>query len=159
MCFRTLLSSRVQHWQVDFTTLSRDTLHRYLVHYDLVPPVYPSPLTASDPPPPASLFDTPNFSATPPPPSLSPVNRPRRDSLSHDSRRRSSRLVDDENGLIFGRTAILADVNDIDLVLAKIAERHFRDEVVREVDTLASFMCTLKTNGVWSKLGRCHNHF
>lgn len=59
------------------------------------------------------------------------------------------RLIDDENGLIFGRTAILADVNDIDLVLAKIAERHFRDEVVREVDTLASFMCTLKTNGVF----------
>lgn len=127
---------------MDFSTFSRETLHRYLVHYDLVPMVYPSPLTASDPPPPYSLLE-PVRLPTPPPPTLVPVNRPRRDS---DIRKRSSRLVDDENG-IFGRTAILADIGDIDHMLAKIAERHFRDEVIREVDTLASFMCTLKTNG------------
>lgn len=59
-------------------------------------------------------------------------------------RRRSSRLADDESG----RTAVLADVDEVHMVLAGIAERHFRETLSisgrEEVDTLASFMCAVE---------------
>jgi hypothetical protein len=42
---------------MDFTTLPLEALHRYLVQYDLIPMVHPSPLTIHDPPPPPSLLE------------------------------------------------------------------------------------------------------
>jgi len=53
-------------------------------------------------------------------------------------------LADDESG----RTAVLADVDEVHMVLAGIAERHFRETLSisgrEEVDTLASFMCAVE---------------
>ena len=119
-----------------------DVLYRYLSHYDLVPPVYPSPLTGEDPAPPSSLLNdmrhrspTPNLQGT------TPANRPRRES-KEQSRRRSSRLAEEE---VIYRTPVLADVDEVHRVLAGIAERHFREEVRGvEVDILASFMCKVR---------------
>ncbi|KAJ7599346.1 hypothetical protein C8J56DRAFT_916489 [Mycena floridula] len=42
---------------VDFTKLSPATVYRYLNHFELIPNIHPSPLTAEDPPPPLSLTD------------------------------------------------------------------------------------------------------
>lgn len=42
------------------------------------------------------------------------------------------------------RTPIMSDVNEFNGVLADIAEKHFRETIVKEVDTLASFMCSVK---------------
>ena len=117
---------------------------RYLAHFDLIPAIHPNPLTAQDPPPPAALeaslgrhtSPTPSLSAT------TPANRPRRDP-KEPSRRRSSRLVEDE---FPSRSPIVADVDEAHRVLAGIAERHFLDQVRREeVDILASFMCKVKS--------------
>lgn len=44
------------------------------------------------------------------------------------------------------RTATLADIADLDIVLARIAERHFRDESVHELDTLATFLALAKNS-------------
>ena len=99
--------------------------------------VRPSPLLVDDPPPPATLANPARavIRETSPGASL-PGNRSRR--------RRSSRLADDESG----RTAVLADVDEVHMVLAGIAERHFRETLSisgrEEVDTLASFMCAVE---------------
>ena len=125
--------------QVDFTTLPLEALHRYLVQYDLIPMVHPSPLTIHDPPPPPSLLEPPTQSSsravTP-----TPANRPRRES----SRRRSSRFLEEEARM---RTPVLADVGEVQTVLANIAQRHFESQIVKEVDSLASFMCAVKGKG------------
>jgi len=42
---------------------------------------------------------------------------------------------------------VLADVGEIHNVLANIAQRHFKESMVKEVDTLASFMCAVKAKG------------
>lgn len=42
---------------------------------------------------------------------------------------------------------VLADVGEIHSVLASIAQRHFKESSVKEVDTLASFMCAVKARG------------
>jgi hypothetical protein len=44
------------------------------------------------------------------------------------------------------RTATLADIADLDIVLARLAERHFRDESVHELDTLATFIALVKNS-------------
>lgn len=44
------------------------------------------------------------------------------------------------------RTATLADIADLDIVLARLAERHFRDESVHELDTLATFLALVKNS-------------
>jgi hypothetical protein len=117
------------------------TLYGYIAQFDLIPSVIPSPLTADDPPPPPFLQDPMRYGsrAPSPPPTTTPANRPRRESKDH-SRRRSSRLADD----ILGRTPILSDIDEFNGVLAAIAEKHFRETTVKEVDTLASFMCSVK---------------
>jgi len=117
------------------------TLYGYIAQFDLIPSVIPSPLTADDPPPPPFLQDPVRYGsrAPSPPPTTTPANRPRRESKDH-SRRRSSRLADD----ILGRTPILSDIDEFNGVLAAIAEKHFRETTVKEVDTLASFMCSVK---------------
>ena len=129
---------------MDFTTLPMEALHRYLVQYDLIPMVHPSPMTIHDPPPPPSLLEPATRSSSravsPPVVVATPANRPRRES----SRRRSSRLLEEEVRM---RTPVLADVSEVQTVLASIAQRHFESQVVKEVDSLASFMCAVKGKG------------
>ncbi|KAF8499117.1 hypothetical protein F5888DRAFT_143705 [Russula emetica] len=127
---------------MDFSTLPVDALHRYLAQYDLIPAVHPSPLSVHDPPPPHSLLGPTQGSSRGASPHAvtTPANRPRRESREQ-SRRRSSRLLEEEGR---ARTPVLADVAEVQTVLASIAQRHFEGQVVKEVDSLASFMCTVK---------------
>ncbi|KAJ6569554.1 hypothetical protein B0H19DRAFT_1257181 [Mycena capillaripes] len=142
---RDLDSSETRVSLVEFIKMPTPVLYRYLTQFDLVPPVYPSPLLANDPPPPASL-DNPmrQTSRAPSPPPTTPANRPRRESKDQ-TRRRSSRLVEEETPT---RPPILADLDELHGVLAGIAERHFRELASingrEEVDTLASFMCAVE---------------
>lgn len=119
-------------------------LYRYLTQFDIIPPVWPSPLSAEDPPQPSFLENPFRHTSRAPSPLPTPANRPRRESKDQ-SRRRSSRLVEEE---LRSRPPILADVDDLHVVLAGIAERHFRDILAisgrEEVDTLASFMCAVE---------------
>ncbi|KAJ7480069.1 hypothetical protein B0H11DRAFT_2026398 [Mycena galericulata] len=136
------LESRVS--LVDFIKMPTPVLYRYLTQFDLVPPVYPSPLLASDPPPPVSLENSQRqASRAPSPPTTTPANRPRRESKDQ-TRRRSSRLVEETPT----RPPILADLDELHSVLAGICERHFRELASingrEEVDTLASFMCAVE---------------
>ncbi|CAA7271411.1 unnamed protein product [Cyclocybe aegerita] len=129
---------------VDFHKLSIATLHRYMIQFDIIPGVYPSPLSPEDPPAPPTLCDPQRQpSRGPSPPALTPANRPRRDPKEAQNRRRSSRLVEEEPR---SRTPILADVVELHSVLATIVERHFREVNSinnREVDILAAFMCAV----------------
>ncbi|CCM06352.1 uncharacterized protein FIBRA_08609 [Fibroporia radiculosa] len=136
---------------VDFSTLPLSVLHEYLVQFDLVPDVDPSPLIADDPPPPSSLLrprghGRRHASTASPAPSLSitPANRPRRDVTG---RRRSARLIEDERGSELSVVPILADGDDVHGMLAAVAQRHFREHAVKEVDTLASFMYAVRAKG------------
>ncbi|KAJ7226094.1 hypothetical protein GGX14DRAFT_642836 [Mycena pura] len=133
---------------VEFVKMPTPVLYRYLTQFELIPHVKPSPMKALDPPPPATL-DSPAGQASrapsPPPPALAtPANRPRRES-KEQTRRRSSRLLEEEVG---SRPPILADVDELHAVLARIAEQHFRELASisgrEEVDTLASFMCAVE---------------
>ncbi|KAK7064763.1 hypothetical protein R3P38DRAFT_3165776 [Favolaschia claudopus] len=131
----------------EYRGLTEDTvLYRYLTQFDLVPPVYPSPLQADDPPPPYALehATTRQESRAPSPPTTTPANRPRRESKEISNRRRSTRLVEEEPT----RPPVLADLEELHGVLAGIAERHFRELASingrEEVDTLASFMCAVE---------------
>jgi Sin3 binding region of histone deacetylase complex subunit SAP30 len=127
---------------MDFSTLPVEALHRYLAQYDLIPVVHPSPLSVHDPPPPSALLETGRCSSRAASPLAvnTPANRPRRESREQ-SRRRSSRLLEEEGRR---RTPVLADVGEVQNVLARIAQRHFESQVVKEVDSLASFMCAVK---------------
>jgi len=127
---------------IEFKNMPITTLYGYIAQFDLIPSVNPSPLTADDPPPPPFLQDPKRYgSRVPsPPPTTTPANRPRRESKDQN-RRRSSRLADD----ILGRTPILSDIDEFNGVLAGLAEKHFRETVAKEVDTLASFMCSVKS--------------
>ena len=130
---------------MDFSTLPVEALHRYLAQYDLIPAVHPSPLSVHDPPPPPSLLGPIRGSSRggSPPAVTTPANRPRREQRS----RRSSRLLEEEAR---ARTPVLADVAEVQSVLASIAQRHFEGQVVKEVDSLASFMGAVKGKGVSS---------
>ncbi|KAL4244486.1 hypothetical protein ABKN59_009346 [Abortiporus biennis] len=133
---------------VDFTAMPTPALYRYLAQYDLVPMVDPSPLTAHDPPAPSSLLDPkPNRrSATGSPPpnpqSVTPANRPRRESSISSNRRRSSRLLEDDRRPTIA--PVYADIAEVHSVMATIAEKHFRNYGVKEVETLASFMTAVR---------------
>jgi hypothetical protein len=123
--------------QVEFSNMSASILHRYLMQFDLIPGVYPSPLKADDPPSPTSLEHSGRqISRASTPSTVTPANRPRREGREQ-GKRRSSRLLDEEGST---RIPILADVADVHAALAGIADRHFRTHTVREVDTLATFM-------------------
>lgn len=139
---------------MDFSTLPVDALHRYLAQYDLIPAVHPSPLSGHDPPPPPSLLGLARGSSrgVSPPAVTTPANRPRRES----SRRRSSRLLEEEGR---ARTPVLADVAEVQTVLAGIAQRHFEGQVVKEVDSLASFMCAVKGRGTVCAPGFYEGHW
>src|ERR1700722_4909120 len=90
--------------------MSSTIINRYLTYFELVPAVYPSPLTASDPPSPSSLQNRHRGTSRPPTPVVpaTPANRPRRESKDQN-RRRSSRLLEED----FLRTPILADVGGV----------------------------------------------
>ncbi|EPQ61138.1 hypothetical protein GLOTRDRAFT_124864 [Gloeophyllum trabeum ATCC 11539] len=129
-----------QNIQVDFSSMPTEALHKYLAHYDLIPRIYPSPLSPEDPPPPSSLLNPHRHSsrmASPPP----QTNR-----REPQNRRRSSRLLEDETR---HRTPVLADREEIHDVLAALAERHFREHVITageaEVTTLSLFMTSAKS--------------
>ncbi|KAH8101522.1 hypothetical protein BXZ70DRAFT_1007351 [Cristinia sonorae] len=134
---------------IDFNTLPTTTLHRYLAQYDLIPDVDPSPTTAHDPPPPSHLLNPVasrhSSSRSPPPLPVTPANRPRRETSASGNRRRSARLHDED--LAPSVVPVLADVAEFHGMLAAIAERHFREHMVREVDTLTTFMFALKGKG------------
>ncbi|KAF9027771.1 hypothetical protein BDZ89DRAFT_1134060 [Hymenopellis radicata] len=81
---------------VEFTKLTLPTLYCYLTQLELLAPIYPSPLIKADDPPPSSLINPPRLIYRPPGPALSyPANRPLRDP-KEPSRRRSSRLLEEE---------------------------------------------------------------
>ncbi|TFK40938.1 hypothetical protein BDQ12DRAFT_678625 [Crucibulum laeve] len=138
---------------VEFNKMPMPVLHRYLSQFDIVPVVYPSPLSVEDPPSPSSLTNPlPHASRAPSPPVATPANRPRREPKDQN-RRRSSRLLEEESR---SQTPILADVEELHTVLAGMVEKHFREMSSingrEEVDTLASFMCAVeKAKGARSK--------
>ncbi|GJE94219.1 hypothetical protein PsYK624_103870 [Phanerochaete sordida] len=122
-----------------------EAIHRYLVEYDIVPELNPLPTTPFDPPPPSYLLrprpqrgSTGSPAPVPLPPT--PANRPRREPSASANRRRSSRLLDEDEPV----TPILADVSEVQKTLAQVAQRHFQEYQVKEVETLASFMCVVK---------------
>ncbi|KZT22078.1 hypothetical protein NEOLEDRAFT_1157884 [Neolentinus lepideus HHB14362 ss-1] len=126
---------------VDFLSMPTEALHRYLAHYAIIPRIYPSPLSAEDPPTPASLLNPHRQSSSRmgSPPAPSSRREPQ-------NRRRSSRLLEEEAPR---RTPILGDGQDIHDVLAALAERHFREHVIAggeaEVTTLSMFMTSAKS--------------
>ncbi|KAF9471306.1 hypothetical protein BDN70DRAFT_888285 [Pholiota conissans] len=131
---------------VEFHKMSTNMLYRYMIQFDILPSVYPSPLTAENPPPPLSLVDPQRqHSRAPSPPTVTPANRPRRDPKDSSSRTRSSRVLEEDPR---SRTPILTDVDELHGVLASIVERHFRETTSiigrEEVDTLAAFMCAVE---------------
>lgn len=146
--------------QVDFSKMSIEAIHRYLVEFDIVPDLNPLPTTALDPPPPSYLLRprgqrTSTASPAPQPLPPTPANRPRREPSASANRRRSSRLLDDDEPP--NVTPILADVGEVQKALAQIAQRHFQEYQVKEVDTLASFMHAVKAKGkslFWQRLLR-----
>ncbi|EJD04452.1 uncharacterized protein FOMMEDRAFT_28148 [Fomitiporia mediterranea MF3/22] len=136
----------------EFSTLPTSALYEYIIQFNLVPMIYPTPLTADDPPPPALLLDPARMASRAPTPTplATPANRPRRIREPKEAgRRRSTRLIEDElrgGGIAsaLDQVPVLADVAAVHGVLAAIAARHFRESSVREVDTLASFMGAVK---------------
>jgi len=135
----------------EFATLPTSSLYQYIIQHDLVPGIYPSPLSEEDPPPPAALADPSKMASrapTPNPVSLATVaNRPRR---GRETKRRITRMVEEEMRTGVEQMPVLADVEEIHGVLASIASRHFKESSVKEADTLASFMCAVKAkNGRW----------
>lgn len=139
--------------QMDFSTLSSHALYEYIIHHNLVPAIYPSPLGTDDPPPPAALLDPARMASRAPTPAplisaLTPANRPRRSKDA--SRRRSTRLIEEETRGMPEQTPVLADVAELHGVLASIAQRHFRESGVKEVDVLAGFLGAVRARaGRW----------
>ncbi|KAI0344232.1 hypothetical protein BDW22DRAFT_1344316 [Trametopsis cervina] len=132
---------------IDFTTLPIDAIHRYLTQFDIVPDIDPMATTAFDPPPPSFLLRgrghrTSTASPGPQPLPPTPANRPRRELSASANRRRSSRLLEDDRRPSV--TPVLSDVTEVHKTLALVVEKHFREHTVKEVDTLASFMCAVK---------------
>jgi hypothetical protein len=137
---------------VDFVKMPSSYIHRYLSTFDLIPSIHPLPSSAEEPQPPYSLGPGHHQLSRPSSPVSQPIavpvtlaNRPRRDQNSKDTRRRSSRLSEDDTLSFFHqRTPILADAHELHLVLASVAEKHFREMTPmngrEEVDTLAAFM-------------------
>lgn len=119
-------------------------LYRYLTQFDIIPRIYPSPLSPDDPPAPAAL-ENPHLQMAPhapSPPLSTPANRPRREAKEQNSRRRSSRLLEEETRC---RTPVLADVDKVHVTLAGIVDQHFREfSAVKEIEILSSFMVALE---------------
>ncbi|KAF8338143.1 uncharacterized protein EI90DRAFT_2546247 [Cantharellus anzutake] len=134
--------------KVNFTSIPIEMLNIYTHKYDLVPPIYPSPASAFDPPPPAHLINPPAHLRRSISPSLSiggvmSANRPRRDpskAKGDQSRRRSSRLLEEELGWRDRRSPILADIDEAHAAIAAIVQRHYDQQVIRESDAITQFV-------------------
>ncbi|KAH8834841.1 hypothetical protein DL96DRAFT_6874 [Flagelloscypha sp. PMI_526] len=142
---------------VDFREMPTLALYNYMAHYDLIPHVYPHATSASDPIPTPNLLSRPalfELRAMSPPQlaqSITPANRPKRDPKQHQQlghRRRGSRLPDDDQLVRLTRTPILADADELHLVMARICQKHFTEDLAspvgREVEALAKFMCAVE---------------
>lgn len=141
--------------QMDFAALPPTILHKYLIAWDLVPPM--RLLSSHTPPLPASLMIA-HARATSPEPSLTnttPANRPRRD-LKDATKRRSSRLAEEER--LQDSIAVMADVQGTHQVFATMAERHFQQRTTasvtaKEVEILTGFLQAVnRSRGVYSFL-------
>ncbi|KAG8908066.1 hypothetical protein FRB99_000510 [Tulasnella sp. 403] len=151
----------------DFTTLPADALRKYILRYDLVPPMYPNPDSHYTPPLPQYLVNPPpppaprSVSPVPAPGSsyLNPANRSRRDpkvratSSSYNGRRSSRLLEDEQNQAIYAGVKekhgnpILNDLLDTEKALAEIAKRHWEKVVLPEGEVLTSFSWRLRNKG------------
>lgn len=145
--------------QFDLATLSAESLRRYLVKFNLVPPMYPGPSTSYTPPLPSHLVNPP-----PPPPersdspgSATASSRPRRDpkTRTNSNGRRSSRLLEDElqQSVYAGvkethGNPILPDLRDADKALVEIARKHWETIVLRENDVLEEFSSSIRNKGM-----------
>lgn len=129
--------------QVDFAAMPVDALLRYLAQADAVPPLHPSLCSAENPPLPSSLLNPQATAprAPSPAPTSTPANRPRRD-VKDASRRRSSRLLEEEERS--RRAPVLADAQAVHAVFATLAERQFEKEIVREADAMQQFLLAVK---------------
>lgn len=78
-------------------------------------------------------------------PALTPANRPRRNKEA--SRRRSTRLVDEEVRGMPEQTPVLADVAELHGVLAALVQRHFRESGVKENEAVTGFMGAIRARG------------
>lgn len=140
--------------------------------------MHPSPISARSPPPPETLLGSqPSQPIRFPSPTatvamledhdvqqhhqiINPNVRPSPQQRQHDrsifSVKHHCSLDDDEDagGPSFHRTVTLADIADLDIVLARLAERHFREGPVHELDTLATFLALVKN----SANGKCPIH-
>jgi hypothetical protein len=129
-------------------------LTRYLVEFDLAPSILPSPLTAYDPPSPCSLVcDSPSRSVSPLDglctPAIFPMALPTDVPITPPARhRRGSTATRSSMSSPRIRAPILADVGDVRAALAGIARRHFEGKPTDELDTLSSFMATVRRRGV-----------
>ncbi|KAG8999397.1 hypothetical protein FRB90_012083 [Tulasnella sp. 427] len=137
----------------DLSTLPLECLRKYMLRYELVPPMYPSPHTHHTPPLPSFLVNPP---PPPPPRSQSPpsqttlANRPRRDLAK--SSRRSTRLAEDEQfqaiyaGVKETRgPPIRHDLWDMEKACADIAQRHWDERNVRESEVVEEFIWSIRS--------------
>ncbi|KAF9785901.1 hypothetical protein BJ322DRAFT_1020077 [Thelephora terrestris] len=156
---------------VDFTTLPREVVQQYLVQFDITPVLHPSPISAMSPPPPETLLGPqPGRPIRFPSPTATVAMLEDDDGQQHHQitntnvrpspqQRQPDRSMfsvkhhcspDDEDDVAgsssFHRTVTLADIADLDIVLARLAERHFREGPVHEMDTLATFLALVKNS-------------
>ncbi|KAF5382256.1 hypothetical protein D9757_008949 [Collybiopsis confluens] len=134
---------------VDFIRMPASSIHQYLQTFDLIPSIRPLPSSADEPQPPYTLGpaahqQTRLASPPPPPQPTASTNRPRRDPREMFTRH-STRHDDFPY-----RTPILADLYELQAVLASLAEKHFREMAPisgrEEVDALAAFLCAIENN-------------
>lgn len=123
---------------MDFEALPTATLHRYLLAWNLIPPL--ELLSSSIPPLPSTLLmqgAVPEHE-----PSITPANRPRRESKDGHSRRRvSSQSIEGDT------VAVMADVDGVHHAFAAIAEQHFQQRpAVKEIETLTNFLAVANRN-------------
>lgn len=136
-----------------------------------MPILHPSPISALSPPPPEALLDpqpsqpmkfpSPNATVTMPTDNGAQqhhqlINSNVRQSPQQQHHDRSifstnnHCSVDDDEDITgpssSHRTTTLADIADLDIVLARLAERHFREGSVHELDTLATFLSLVKNS-------------
>jgi len=144
--------------KVNFTALPAEALREYMDKHDLVAPIFPSPASSLTPPPPKDLMNPPpmiprrELSRTPSPLGLStggipPAGRRRGDNRASKDRRRSSRLLEEENGWKEMRKPILADLEDAHKAMAVVCQRHYERELVRETDAVTAFLFAVHNQG------------
>lgn len=143
--------------KIDFPSLPDEALREYMDKHDLVPPIFPSPAISFTPPPPKNLMNPPPMiprRELSPTPSLGlstggipPAGRRRGDNRASKDRRRSSRLLEEENGWKDMRTPILSDVEEAHNAMAIVCQRHYERELLRETDAITAFLFAVRNQG------------